>query len=147
MKKVFIAMLLTIGFVGINPMKSHGDCYLDRPFNSVLRCEVCEDTKEESEIEIWYDRNNIKHYTCIEKCTNGLDILYGPMVREKEEVEEEIEPIHEPKEEIEYVYWNGGRSTSNKYHKKPNCSGMKGAVKMTRDEARSRGYVACKKCF
>lgn len=143
--KAIVTGLMMVVLMGITPMKVHGDSYLDRPFNNVLRCEVCRETKEESEIEIWYDRNNIKHYTCIEKCTNGLDILYGPMVREKEEVENE--PIHDHEEEVEYVYWNGGRSTSNKYHKHSNCSGMKGAVKMTREEAENRGYVACKKCY
>lgn len=44
-------------------------------FRSVLQCEVCEQTG--TELEVWYDVNNIKHYTCKEKCTNGLDVLYG----------------------------------------------------------------------
>ena len=44
-------------------------------FRSVLQCEVCEKTG--TELEVWYDVNNIKHYTCKEKCTNGLDVLYG----------------------------------------------------------------------
>ena len=44
-------------------------------FRSVLQCEVCEETG--TELEVWYDVNNIKHYTCKEKCTNGLDVLYG----------------------------------------------------------------------
>lgn len=44
-------------------------------FRSVLQCEVCEKTG--TELEVWYDVNNVKHYTCKEKCTNGLDVLYG----------------------------------------------------------------------
>lgn len=44
-------------------------------FRSVLQCEVCEKTG--TELEVWYDVNNIKHYTCKDKCTNGLDVLYG----------------------------------------------------------------------
>lgn len=44
-------------------------------FRSVLQCEVCEKTG--TELEVWYDINNIKHYTCKDKCTNGLDVLYG----------------------------------------------------------------------
>ena len=44
-------------------------------FRSVLQCEVCEQTG--TELEVWYDVNNIKHYTCTNKCTNGLDVLYG----------------------------------------------------------------------
>lgn len=44
-------------------------------FRSVLQCEVCEQTG--TELEVWYDVNNIKHYTCKDKCTNGLDVLYG----------------------------------------------------------------------
>jgi hypothetical protein len=45
------------------------------------------------------------------------------------------------------VYWNGGSSSSNKYHKSAGAHGMKGAVKMTRQEAREKGYVACKSCY
>ena len=45
------------------------------PTNSVDKCEVCERTG--TELEAWYDVNNIKHYTCKEKCTGGLDVLYG----------------------------------------------------------------------
>ena len=44
-------------------------------FRSVLQCEVCEKTG--TELEVWYDVNNIKHYTCKDKCTNGLEVLYG----------------------------------------------------------------------
>ena len=141
MKKIITILLITM-FIGTNPMISNGESYLDRPFNSNIQCEVCEETG--TELEIWYDSNNIKHYTCLEKCTNGLDILYGPMVREKDTDEEMI--IERDTDE-EIVYWNGGRSSSNKYHKYSNCSGMKGAVKMTRNEARERGHVACKKCY
>ena len=42
---------------------------------TVLRCEVCEQTG--TELKVWYDVNNIKHYTCTTRCTNGLDVLYG----------------------------------------------------------------------
>ena len=45
------------------------------PTNSVDKCEVCEKTG--TELEAWYDVNNIKHYTCKERCTGGLDVLYG----------------------------------------------------------------------
>ena len=45
------------------------------PTNSVDKCEVCERTG--TELEAWYDVNNIKHYTCKERCTGGLDVLYG----------------------------------------------------------------------
>ena len=45
------------------------------PFNSVDKCEVCERTG--TELEAWYDVNNIVHYTCKERCTGGLDVLYG----------------------------------------------------------------------
>ena len=83
MKKI-IAILLTTIFVGINPMISNGESYLDKPFSRNIKCEVCE--KSNTELEIWYDTNNIKHYTCLEKCTNGLDILYGPMVQEEETI-------------------------------------------------------------
>ena len=45
------------------------------PTNSVDKCEVCEKTG--TELEAWYYVNNIKHYTCKERCTGGLDVLYG----------------------------------------------------------------------
>ena len=45
------------------------------PTNSIDKCEVCERTG--TELEAWYDVNNIKHYTCKERCTDGLDVLYG----------------------------------------------------------------------
>ena len=45
------------------------------PTNSVDKCEVCERTG--TELEAWYDVNNIKHYTCKERCTGGLHVLYG----------------------------------------------------------------------
>ncbi|MEW9079853.1 hypothetical protein [Terrisporobacter glycolicus] len=45
------------------------------------------------------------------------------------------------------VYWNGGSSKSNIYHATPKAHGMKGAVKMTEKQAKSRGYRACKRCY
>ena len=45
------------------------------------------------------------------------------------------------------VYANGGRSTSNKYHSSPTAHNMEGAIKMTEEEAKSKGYVACKICY
>lgn len=47
----------------------------------------------------------------------------------------------------EYVYRNGGSSSSNIYHSSPHAHGMKGAQKMTREEAEARGYRACKRCY
>ncbi|WP_228416287.1 Ig-like domain-containing protein [Terrisporobacter hibernicus] len=46
-----------------------------------------------------------------------------------------------------YVYWNGGSSRSKIYHKTSRAHGMKGAVKMTEKQAKSRGYRACKSCW
>ena len=45
------------------------------------------------------------------------------------------------------VYANGGSSTSNKYHSSPTAHNMEGAIKMTESEAKSKGYVACKRCY
>lgn len=45
------------------------------------------------------------------------------------------------------VYANGGSSKSNKYHSSPTAHNMEGAIKMSEDEAKSRGYVACKRCY
>ena len=45
------------------------------------------------------------------------------------------------------VYANGGSSSSNKYHKSANAHGMKDAIKMTENEAKQKGYVACGTCY
>lgn len=45
------------------------------------------------------------------------------------------------------VYANGGSSSSNKYHKSPNAHGMKDAIKMTRNQAKSKGYIPCGSCY
>lgn len=45
------------------------------------------------------------------------------------------------------VYANGGSSSSNKYHKSANAHGMKDAIKMTENEAKKKGYVACGSCY
>ncbi len=45
------------------------------------------------------------------------------------------------------VYANGGSSTSNKYHSSANAHNMKGAVKMTEEEAKYEGYVPCGLCY
>lgn len=47
----------------------------------------------------------------------------------------------------ETVYVNGGSSSSNKYHSSSNAHGMKGAIKMTESEAKSKGYEPCKLCY
>lgn len=45
------------------------------------------------------------------------------------------------------VYANGGSSTSNKYHSSSDAHNMKGAVKMSEDEAKAQGYVPCGLCY
>ena len=45
------------------------------------------------------------------------------------------------------VYANGGSSSSNKYHKSANAHGMKDAIKMTENDAKKKGYIACGTCF
>ena len=37
--------------------------------------------------------------------------------------------------------------TGTKYHKKPNCGNMSGAIEMTLSEALAAGKSACKKCY
>ncbi len=37
--------------------------------------------------------------------------------------------------------------TGSKYHSNPNCSNMKDPTQVTRQEAQSRGYEPCKKCY
>ena len=48
---------------------------------------------------------------------------------------------------INIVYANGGSSSSNKYHSTKDAHNMKGAVKMTEKEAKSKGYVPCGLCY
>lgn len=50
-------------------------------------------------------------------------------------------------ESSETVYANGGSSKSNKYHSSPTAHNMEGAIAMSKSEAISRGYVACKRCY
>lgn len=50
-------------------------------------------------------------------------------------------------ESSETVYANGGHSRSNKYHSSPTAHNMEGAIAMSKSEAISKGYVACKKCY
>lgn len=45
------------------------------------------------------------------------------------------------------VYANGGSSSSNKYHSSENAHNMKGAIKMSEEEAISKGYTPCSLCY
>lgn len=45
------------------------------------------------------------------------------------------------------VYVNGGNSSSNKYHSSEKAHGMKGSIKMTESEAKSKGYNPCQICY
>lgn len=47
----------------------------------------------------------------------------------------------------ETVYVNGGNSSSSKYHSSLDAHGMKGGIKMTESEAKSKGYEPCKLCY
>lgn len=47
----------------------------------------------------------------------------------------------------EIVYANGGNSSSNKYHSFDHAHGMKGSIKMTKSQAKSKGYKACGLCY
>ena len=47
----------------------------------------------------------------------------------------------------EYVFINGGASSSNKYHKHPDSHGMDGAERMTKKAAEEAGYEPCSKCY
>ena len=45
------------------------------------------------------------------------------------------------------VYANGGSSSSTKYHSSKDAHNMKGAIKMTKKEAKSKGYSPCGVCY
>lgn len=38
-------------------------------------------------------------------------------------------------------------STGSKYHSNPNCSGMNNPTSISLEDAKSRGYTACKRCY
>lgn len=38
-------------------------------------------------------------------------------------------------------------NSGSKYHKSPNCGGMHDATQLSKEEAESKGYEACKKCY
>lgn len=38
-------------------------------------------------------------------------------------------------------------NSSNKYHSRPHCSGIKNSMSLDLDEANAQGYIPCKKCF
>ena len=46
-----------------------------------------------------------------------------------------------------YVYANGGKYTSNIYHKTPKAHNMEGAIKMTVSQAKAKGYRAGKRVW
>ena len=48
------------------------------------------------------------------------------------------------KESVVYI---AGSGSGTKYHKDPDCSGMQGAVPLTRKEAERQGYAPCKRCY
>ncbi len=50
-------------------------------------------------------------------------------------------------ESSKMVYANGGKSKSDKYHSSPTAHNMEGAIPMSESEAKSKGYVACKRCY
>lgn len=45
------------------------------------------------------------------------------------------------------VYINGGKSSSNLYHKEIDSHGMKGGIKINEDDAKNEGYKPCGTCF
>lgn len=56
-------------------------------------------------------------------------------------------PVAPPQNQGNMVYANGGSSTSNKYHSTPTAHKMEGAIKMSENDAKAKGYVACQKCY
>ena len=67
--------------------------------------------------------------------------------------EPQQEPSNNPSEVItpvdefvDYVYIAGsGKGT--KYHSRSGCSNMKNPIEISKDDAQSRGYTPCKKCY
>ena len=88
-----------------------------------------------------------------EKLTNRIVEINDELVRVENEnvlLKAEVRNLTEQADTSDnspIVYANGGSSSSNKYHKSSGAHGMKGAIKMTRQEAREKGYVACKSCY
>ncbi len=56
----------------------------------------------------------------------------------------EAPDTEEPSGDTESFVWVS--ATGNKYHSKPDCSGMKNPEKLHLGEAREKGYTVCKRC-
>ena len=76
---------------------------------------------------------------------NPNPVMPEPPVTPPVEESTPVPPVTEDTSSI--VYANGGSSSSNKYHKSANAHGMKDAIKMTENEAKQKGYVACGSCY
>ena len=64
----------------------------------------------------------------------------------KEEITTIIEAIDDQSNtETQIMVWIP--RTGSKYHKKSTCSNMKNPTQVTKEEAISRGYDPCKKCY
>lgn len=114
---------------------------------TVLLSELCNKIKGKKEVEkpieeAPYKLEPAEDHEC--DCGGAC----GDDCKCKQEESITAEPISEFTIEIpEYVFVNGGASSSNKYHKYPDSHGMDGAEKMTKKAAEEAGYEPCSKCY
>ena len=119
---------------------------------TVLLSELCNKIKGKKEVEepveeVPYKLEPAEDHEC--DCGGAC----GDDCKCKQEIKltaESIDPEAITTAEIEipeYVFINGGASSSNKYHKHPDSHGMDGAERMTKKAAEEAGYEPCSKCF
>ncbi len=101
--------------------------------------EVKEEAKEEVKSNVIEEKSSVKDESSVSK--NSSNKNNETPNNEEEKSNDDVS------NEGEYVYANGGKSKSNKYHSSPNAHKMEGSIKMTKQQAESQGYVACKKCY
>ena len=87
---------------------------------------------------------------CVKACTFGAIELENKVATLNNKVSTQQQVVassNNSSNSSSTVYANGGSSKSNKYHKSANAHNMKGAIPMSEDQAKSKGYVACKRCY
>lgn len=104
-------------------------------------------TKEETESQTEYEVAETESQTMTES-ESQTEVETEPTPVIETELQTETEPpVTETESQTEYVAKVWINDTGKKYHSNPNCSRMKGAYKVTEEEATSMGKEACKKCY
>lgn len=127
----FIAMATSAANQSTEPSKNN-------PQQLVSKTE----TKEETESDVAETESQT-----VTESESQTEVETEPAPVIETEPQTETEPVAETEPQTEYVakVWVNG--TGKKYHNDPNCSRMKGAYKVTKEEAINMGKEACKNCY